>query len=103
MRDLAGISAQTCAHMFMHRYITNLFVKLIKQYDLDNQDDFRNALLDINSLKVHIQQATGHKDLRSLDHYIDLAKAELTNIYSVLDKVNQTQKHEAIERKKRLL
>jgi integrase len=103
LRDLAGISAQTCAHMFRHRYITNLFVKLIKQYDLENQDDFRNALLDLNSLKVHIQQATGHKDLRSLDHYIDLAKAELTNIDSVLDKVNQTKKYEAIEREKKNL
>jgi site-specific recombinase XerD len=104
LRDLAGISVQTCAHMFRHRYITNLFVKLIKQYDLENQDDFRNALLDINSLKIHIQQATGHKDLRSLEHYIDLAKAELTNIDKVLEKVNETQKYEAIEReKKRLL
>ncbi len=103
LRTLAGISSQTCAHMFRHRFITNLFIKLIKQYDLENKDDFRNALLDLNSLKVHIQQVTGHKNLNSLDHYIDLAKAELTNIDKVINKVNKTQEHEAIEREKNRL
>lgn len=103
LRNLAGISSQTCAHMFRHRFITNLFVKLIKQYDLENKDDFRNALLDVNTLKVHIQQVTGHKNLNSLDHYIDLAKAELTNLDKVIDKVNKTQEYEAIEREKNRL
>jgi integrase len=104
LKKLAGIQEQTCAHMFRHRYITKFFVKLIKQYDFENQDDFRNALLDINSLKVYIQQATGHKDVRSLDHYIDLAKAEITNIDKVIEKVNNVSGEESIIREeKRLL
>ena len=104
LKKLANIEFQTCAHMFRHRYITTFFIKLIKMYDLENKDDFRNALLDINSLKTYIQQATGHTDINSLDHYIDLAKEELTNIDTVIEKVNTTNKYEAIEREeKRLL
>lgn len=89
---------QVCAHMFRHRFITKCFVKLIKQYDLENKDDFRNALMDINSLKTHIQQLTGHINVKSLDHYIDLAKDELTNINAVIDKVSLANAYEAYDR-----
>ena len=90
--------------MFRHRFITNMFIHLIKQYDLQNKDSFRNALMDVNNLKVHIQQLTGHKNLGSLDHYIHLAKSELTNMSEVLNNINQSQKFEAKEREqKRLL
>jgi len=84
--------------MFRHRFITKCFVKLIKQYDLENKDDFRNALMDINSLKTHIQQLTEHINVKSLDHYIDLAKDELTNINAVIDKVSLANAYEAYDR-----
>lgn len=104
LRNIANIDQETCAHMFRHRYITNMFINLIKQYDLQNQDSFRNALMDINNLKVHIQQLTGHKNLLSLDNYIHLAKSELTNMNGILNKVSETQTNEAKEREqKRLL
>jgi len=104
LRNIAQINQETCAHMFRHRFITNMFIHLIKQYDLQNKDSFRNALMDINNLKVHIQQLTGHKNLLSLDHYIHLAKSELTNMNEVFDNINQSQKIEAKEREqKRLL
>jgi integrase len=77
LSKIAVIEEKICAHMFRHRFITNFFIKLIKQYDWENKDEFKNALLDINSLKVHIQQVTGHKNVESLNSYIDLAKAEL--------------------------
>ena len=103
LKKLAGIESQTCAHMFRHRYITRFFIKLIKQYDLENKDDFRNALMDINSLKVHIQQVTGHTDVNSLDHYIDLAKDELSNIETVMKKVNDSNYIESIQREENSL
>lgn len=84
LRDLAGIEQQTCAHMFRHRFITNMFIKLIEQYDLDNQDSFRNALMDLETLKVHIKEISGHKNIASLDHYIHLAKSELTNMDKII-------------------
>jgi integrase len=103
LKDIAGIEGQACAHMFRHRFITKCFVKLIKQYDLENKDDFRNALMDINSLKAHIQQLTGHTKVSSLDHYIDLAKDELTNIDAVVDKISLSNKYEAYERNENML
>lgn len=104
LRNLANITQETCAHMFRHRFITNMFINLIKQYDMQNKDSFRNALMDINNLKVHIQQLTGHKNLLSLDHYIHLAKSELTNMSEVLNKVGQVRSSETKEREqKRLL
>ena len=103
LKKLSGIENQTCAHMFRHRYITRFFIKLIKQYDLENKNDFRNALIDINSLKVHIQQVTGHTNVNSLDHYIDLAKDELSNIDTVLKKVNDSNYMESIQREEHSL
>lgn len=103
LKELSGLEGQVCAHMFRHRFITKCFVKLIKHYDLENKDDFRNALMDINSLKVHIQQLTGHISVKSLDHYIDLAKDELTNINAVIDKVSLSNAYEAYDRNEDLL
>lgn len=87
LRKLAGIEAQACAHMFRHRFITKQFVNLIQQYKYENQSDFRKALLDTNTLKQKIQQITGHKNLNSLDTYIDLAFNEVFNSKVVLDKM----------------
>lgn len=87
LRKLAGIEAQACAHMFRHRFITKQFVNLIQQYKYENQSDFRKALLDTNTLKQKIQQMTGHKNLNSLDTYIDLAFNEVFNSKVVLDKM----------------
>lgn len=103
LRKISGIKQQVCAHMFRHRYITNLFINLIKQYDLENQDDFRNALLDINNLKVYIQQATGHKDVNSLDHYIHIAKSELTNMSNVKENLNNVLDFESKQKEEQRL
>lgn len=88
LRISAGISDKMSAHMFRHRFITNMFIQLIKRYDFENKDSFRNALLDVNALKVYIQQLTGHKSLNSLDTYLHLAKSELTNMSEILEKIN---------------
>lgn len=87
LRKLAKIEQQVCAHMFRHRFITNMFIKLIESYDLENKDSFKNALMDLETLKVHIKEISGHKNVDSLDHYIHLAKSELTNLDVVLNKI----------------
>ena len=97
LKKIAGIEEQTCAHMFRHRFITKQFVNLIKQYKYENQDEFRKALLDTNTLKQKIQQMTGHKNLNSLDTYIDLAFNEVFNGKTVLDKISVANAYESFD------
>jgi len=103
IRKVAGIEENVCAHMFRHRFITNLFIQLIKQYDIQNKDQFRNSLMDLENLKVYIQQATGHKNVNSLENYIDIAKIELTNMNNVVDNLLEERNTEAIEKEKQRL
>ena len=103
IRKAAGIDEQVCAHMFRHRFITNLFIQLIKQYDIQNKDQFRNNLMDLENLKVYIQQATGHKNVNSLDNYIDIAKSELTNMDNVVVNMLEERNIESIEKEKQRL
>lgn len=84
--------------MFRHRFITNMFIQLIKLYFFQNQDSFRNALLDVNTLKVYIQELTGHKSSRSLDAYLHLAKSELANMLEILNKLDSYRSEEATKR-----
>lgn len=87
LRKLAKIEQQVCAHMFRHRFITNMFIKLMESYDLENKDSFKNALMDLETLKVHIKEISGHKNIASLDHYIHLAKSEMTSMDVILNKI----------------
>ena len=87
LRRAAQIKEKACAHMFRHRYITKMFITLIEQYHFENEGEFRRALLDVNVLKAKVQQYTGHKQLSSLDRYIDLAFKELSNFDRVVDGV----------------
>lgn len=89
--------------MFRHRYITNIFINLIKQYDLEHKDGFRNALLDVNTLKAHVQQLTGHKDLSSLDTYLHLAKSELANMPEILKKLEAQRNDDTKKKLKEIL
>lgn len=98
-----GISTELCAHMFRHRYITNIFINLIKQYDLEHKDGFRNALLDVNTLKAHVKQLTGHKDVNSLDTYLHLAKSELANMPEILRKLENQRNEDTKEAQERYL
>lgn len=103
IRKAAGIEEKVCAHMFRHRFITNLFIQFIKQYDIQNKDQFRNSLMDLENLKVYVQQATRHKDVSSLDNYIDIAKSELTNMNNIENDLLEERNVEAIEKEKQRL
>lgn len=103
LRKTLNIDSQLCAHMFRHRFITNIFINLIKQYDLENKDSFRSALLDVNTLKAHVRQLTGHKDVNSLDTYLHLAKSELANMPEILKKLDEQRDTELKEAQERYL
>jgi site-specific recombinase XerD len=93
-----GITERTSPHMFRHRFITQYFVKLIKQHDLKNIDDCRRLMINTGALKQQIQQITGHKLLSSLDVYIDLAFSELTNHIEVVDAATKDMKLSSLQR-----
>ena len=78
-------------------------MNLIKQYKCENQDQFRKALLDTNTLKQKIQQMTGHQNLNSLDVYIDLAFNEVFNSKTVLDKVAVANAYESFDSQLKVL
>ncbi|KAF6693338.1 tyrosine-type recombinase/integrase [Pseudomonas sp. EKM23D] len=94
----SGITERTSPHMFRHRFITQYFIMLIKQHDLKNIDDCRRLMINTGALKQQIQQITGHKLLSSLDVYIDLAFAELTNHVEVLDSATKDMKLSSLQR-----
>ncbi|MCY1308841.1 hypothetical protein D9M70_588790 [compost metagenome] len=50
----------------------------------NNADKFRQLLIDVETLKQHVQQWTGHRNLSSLDRYIHLAADEIANLGSSL-------------------
>lgn len=103
LRRTAGIESQACAHMFRNRFITKLFVRLINQFNFDNNDDFRRALLDANTLKQEVQQYTGHSDIDSLDTYIDLAFEEVANLKAVVSTVHLQGAYESFDANVELL
>lgn len=73
--------------MFRHRFITKLFVALIEQHDIQNKDDFRRALLDVEAMKQKVQQWTGHTSPASLEIYTNLAFEEVANFKRTYDAV----------------
>ncbi|MDE1462580.1 site-specific integrase [Spartinivicinus poritis] len=74
-------------HLFRHGYITRIMVDLISRHNINNKDEFRRALLNVESLKLELQQYTGHRNTSSLDTYIDLAFHEITNYKETIDSV----------------
>lgn len=82
IKILSGIESQICPHMFRHRFITEYFIDFIKQYEINNADDFRRMLLiNTNIFKEQVTQWTGHLNADSINTYLHLALAAL-NDYS---------------------
>lgn len=76
----AGISEQTCPHMFRHRFITKIFIALLEQFKFENEDDFRRALIDTQKLKQKVMEWTGHTNVQSLEPYIHFAFDEYSGL-----------------------
>lgn len=98
-----NLDNKICAHMFRHRFITNIFINLIKQYDIENKQGLKNAMLDLNTLKAHVQELTGHKNIDSLDTYIHIAKSELANMPEIINNLEEQRKKDGVEFQERQL
>ncbi|NQD81035.1 site-specific integrase [Pseudomonas sp. CrR14] len=85
LAGVAGISERLSPHMYRHRFITQLFIKLIIQHDLNNPDEFRKLLINTESFKREVQQWTGHTNVNSLDNYIHLAFTDISSRKKVVD------------------
>ncbi len=94
LRREARIEGKACAHMFRHRFITKLFMSLIIEFEASNQSELKLALLDASVFKKKVQQYTNHKNLDTLDRYIDLAFDELADVKSVEDRVHHRMVYE---------
>ncbi len=81
------IPHKACAHMFRHRYITKLFIAIIEQYDCKTKYDVQKAMLEIQSIKIELMEYSGHKWMKSLDYYIDLAFAEVNGLNNKINNV----------------
>jgi integrase len=84
----AGLTQKASPHMFRHRFITKLFVRLIQEHESQNKDAFRRMLLSTESLKRRISEWTGHRSLAALDGYIDLAFDEISGAGRTFDLVS---------------
>lgn len=83
----AGINSQVSIHQFRHKFITEKIMYLIREFQIENKYKFREAFLEIDKLKLIVQQWTGHRSLSSLDTYIDYAFLQDRNIDVLIEKV----------------
>jgi len=82
--------------MFRHRFVTKIFVALILQYDLKTPDDLRKALLSLKDAKQQLMEWTGHRSMKSLDHYIDFAFAEVEQLEHSMDPIKASAELDAL-------
>ena len=83
----AGLYTRVCAHMFRHRFITNVFKALIEEYHVESPDAFRQLLLSAEELKTRVCEWSGHSSLASLARYIHLAFEEVGGVRLAVDAV----------------
>lgn len=103
LKKEAGIKEKISPHMFRHAFITKRFVMLIKEHEIKNSDQFRQALLDSKSFIAEVMMWTGHKSPDSVEHYIHLAFKEVAGYASTVSSVLLTTAMELFDRKQREL
>lgn len=89
VKILSGIESQICPHMFRHRFITEYFIDFIKQFGINNANDFRgNLLVNAHIFKEQVIQWTGHLDANSINTYLHLALARLNDYSTTVTSVH---------------
>jgi len=99
----AGIKEKISPHMFRHAFITKRFVMLIKEHEIQNSDQFRQALLDVQGFIAEVMMWTGHKSAESVEHYIHMAFKEIAGYAKTVSSVLLTTAMELFDRKQREL
>lgn len=103
LKTEAGIKEKISPHMFRHAFITKRFVMLIKEHEIRNSDQFRQALLDVRSFIAEVMMWTGHKSAESVEHYIHMAFKEVTGYAKTVSSVLLTTAMELFDRNQREL
>ncbi|KKX68098.1 tyrosine-type recombinase/integrase [Pseudomonas putida] len=103
LKIVAGIKEKISPHMFRHAFITKRFVMLIKEHEIQNSDQFRQALLDVRSFIAEVMMWTGHKSAESVEHYIHIAFKEIAGYAKTVSSVLLTTAMELFDRKQREL
>ncbi|MHC8346606.1 tyrosine-type recombinase/integrase [Pseudomonas sp. RT6P73] len=96
LRTLAQIAEPVSPHLFRHRFITKIFVAQIMRSKIETLSDFREALMNTQTLKRKVQELTGHKNLASLDIYIHLAWDEAQQLHETSPSIEKLQSLSAI-------
>ncbi|KWU48652.1 tyrosine-type recombinase/integrase [Pseudomonas palleroniana] len=89
LKELSGIQSQICPHMFRHRFVTEYFIDFIQQHQINNPDDFRKSLLlNTNIFKEDVIQWTGHLNASSINTYLHLALAALSDYSATVTSIH---------------
>jgi len=94
----AGIQEKAHPHLFRHQFITKLFIRLIEQHDIENEDSFRKHLLDTETMKQKVMEWTGHSSIESLNIYIHLAVDEVASYTDTRSAIKLRQSADGLER-----
>lgn len=103
LKNAAGIKEKISPHMFRHAFITKKFVRMIKEHEMSNSDEFRRALLDIKGFITEVMMWTGHKSPESVERYIHLAFKEIAGYSATVTSVHLTSAMELFDRKQEQL
>ncbi|WP_420170501.1 tyrosine-type recombinase/integrase [Pseudomonas alloputida] len=95
LKVASGIETPIFPHMFRHRFITKLFIDLIRTHQVTNEDDFRRNLLNTEIFKIHVTQWTGHLDPESINAYLHLALAASADYAETVNSVHMQRAMEA--------
>lgn len=99
----AAIKEKISPHMFRHAFITKKFVRMIKEHEIENTDQFRQALLDVRGFIAEVMMWTGHKSPESVERYIHMAFQEITGYSATVTSAHLTSAMEFFDRKQREL
>lgn len=83
MRDLrkaAGISEQTCHHMFRGVFIVEQLTRLMEKHNALSKDDFHRLMLNKGAMLREVMKQTGQKSMKTILHYLEGAEAKLANL-----------------------
>lgn len=95
LKVASGIETPIFPHMFRHRFITKLFIDLIRTHQITNEDEFRRNLLDTEIFKAQVTEWTGHLDSNSINTYLHLALAASADYAETVNTVHMQRAMDA--------
>ncbi len=95
LKAASGIETPIFPHMFRHRFITKLFIDLIRTHQVTNEDEFRRNLLNTEIFKAEVTEWTGHLDPDSINDYLHLALAASADYADTVNTVHMQRAMDA--------